>query len=681
MNKLFILSLQLLLSFTILAQIPSGYYDAAVGKMNAELKTSLHLKIKNANVPSYGSGTGSTWAAFTKTDVRPEDGTVWDMYSNNHVPFNGNSAASGMNIEHSFAKSWWGDGRQAAQDIMHLAPSNSTANSAKGSWPMAVVDGTTSFSNGVIKVGKSSSRPGGVIDAWEPADEYKGDFSRAYMYMVTAYEDYVNYWTGNSVNQLDNNTYPVFEQWTVDLLLKWSKQDPVSQKEITRNNEVYKIQGNRNPYIDFPLMSEYVWGNLKTLPFTLDGNTTNPYLILPAINTTLNFGNVAYLQTDTASVYIKAANLTGDLSFALSGSNAAYFTLTTSSITKAQAEAGYKLIINYNAQNLGASTAQLIISGGGITSNSLTLNAVATDDFMALAATNTTSTAFTANWSISANATSYTLDVYGLVSSGSGQKVTLLEADFNSSTLPSGWVSENYTDLATSGALRLASGSNPGKITSPAINLTQGGKQLVVSARQYSNDTGAPLTATLNNLPLAVWNTTATNQNYTVDLPISTANALISLSAASGRRVYVDNFKVETQGITQTKVSVNGYPLNVGNTLSYQVSGLATDSTYYYTVSPQGNSAAVSNSIQVHTLFNSGIDQTANKPLHYILTSDGLILIDLPTASTLSVYNIVGKQLLVKQINNAQTELKLDKGIYVLQLQNNQKNISFKVIL
>ncbi len=681
MNKLFILSLQLLLSFTILAQIPSGYYDAAVGKMNAELKTSLHLKIKNANVPSYGSGTGSTWAAFTKTDVRPEDGTVWDMYSNNHVPFNGNSAASGMNIEHSFAKSWWGDGRQAAQDIMHLAPSNSTANSAKGSWPMAVVDGTTSFSNGVIKVGKSSSRPGGVIDAWEPADEYKGDFSRAYMYMVTAYEDYVNYWTGNSVNQLDNNTYPVFEQWTVDLLLKWSKQDPVSQKEITRNNEVYKIQGNRNPYIDFPLMSEYVWGNLKTLPFTLDGNTTNPYLILPAINTTLNFGNVAYLQTDTASVYIKAANLTGDLSFALSGSNAAYFTLTTSSITKAQAEAGYKLIINYNAQNLGASTAQLIISGGGITSNSLTLNAVATDDFMALAATNTTSTAFTANWSISANATSYTLDVYGLVSSGSGQKVTLLEADFNSSTLPSGWVSENYTDLATSGALRLASGSNPGKITSPAINLTQGGKQLVVSARQYSNDTGAPLTATLNNLPLAVWNTTATNQNYTVDLPVSTANALISLSAASGRRVYVDNFKVETQGITQTKVSVNGYPLNVGNTLSYQVSGLATDSTYYYTVSPQGNSAAVSNSIQVHTLFNSGIDQTANKPLHYILTSDGLILIDLPTASTLSVYNIVGKQLLVKQINNAQTELKLDKGIYVLQLQNNQKNISFKVIL
>jgi hypothetical protein len=298
---------------------------------------------------------------------------------------------------------------------------------------------------------------------------------------------------------------------------------------------------------------------------------------------------------------------------------------------------------------------------------------------MALAASNITATGFTANWSSSANATSYLLDVYGLQTSGSGQKVTLLEADFNSSTLPSGWVTENYTDLQTSGSIRLASGSNPGKLTSPALNLTQSGKQLIVSARQYSNDTGAPLTATLNNQPLAVWNTTATNQNYTVDLPVSTANALISLSAASGRRVYVDNFKVESMGAIQTKVSVNGYPLNVGNTLSYNVSGLSNDSTYYYTISPQGNSAAVSGSIQVHTSLYNG--KAVNNFIPYSILSDGIRLFNLPGQTTLTIYNIVGKQVQSFQIQAPEADIKLNKGIYLIQLLNNQKNISFKVIL
>ena len=117
MRKFLLLSFQIFLTVSLLAQIPAGYYNSANGKKQAELKTALHLIIKTANVPSYGSGTNSSWAAFAKMDIRPEDGTVWDMYSNNHVAFNGNSAASGMNIEHSFAKSWWGDGRQAAQDV------------------------------------------------------------------------------------------------------------------------------------------------------------------------------------------------------------------------------------------------------------------------------------------------------------------------------------------------------------------------------------------------------------------------------------------------------------------------------------------------------------------------------------------------------------------------------------
>jgi endonuclease I len=669
-----------LLTISIFAQIPAGYYDSAIGKMKAELKTALHLKIKNANVPSYGSGAGSTWAAFAKTDVRPEDGTVWDMYSNNHVAFNGNSAASGMNIEHSFAKSWWGDGRQAAQDVMHLAPSNSTANSAKGSWPMAVVDGTTTFSNGVIKVGKSSSRPGGVIDAWEPADEYKGDFSRAYMYMVTAYEDYVTYWTGNSVNQLDNNTYPVFEQWTVDLLLKWSKQDPVSQKEIMRNNEVYKIQGNRNPYIDYPLMSEYVWGSLTTVPFSPDGNVNYPYISTPTNGSIVDFGKVVFLQNLSSTLNIKALNLTGDLSLAISGTDAANFSIATSTLTKANAEAGYNLTIFYNAKTVGTHTAQLTISGGGITNTVVNLKAIASDEFLALPASNISNSGFTANWTVSANATDYSLNVFSLQNSGTTQAQTLIEENFTSS-LPTGWLSPEYTDTQTAGFVRIASSGSSGKLIFPALDLSSTGNVLTVRAKQYVNDTGAQLTATINDQPLAVWTTGSANQDFTVIIPQSTSASKIALLAAAGSRVYVDYVKVETQGSVKTAVSLAGYPKSVGNLLFYNINGLKSDSSYYYTVTPQGNSALVSNQIQVRTTFANGTLSLQNILPSYVVLSNGIKVTNLASNCKLSVFDLMGKQIQTIITNSSEVEMPLpQKGIYILQVQQNQNINTIKIL-
>ena len=674
------LSLFFIFSISVFAQIPAGYYDSAIGKKQAELKTALHLKIKNATVPSYGSGAGSTWAAFAKTDVRPTDGTVWDMYSNNHVAFNGNSAASGMNIEHSFAKSWWGDGRQAAQDVMHLAPSNTTANSAKGSWPMAVVDGTTTFDNGVIKVGKSSSRAGGVIDAWEPADEYKGDFSRAYMYMVTAYEDYSTLWTGNSVNQLDNNTYPVFEQWTVDLLLKWSTQDPISQKEITRNNEVYKIQGNRNPYIDYPLMAEYVWGKLTAVPFTPDGNVNYPYLSSPNNGAIVDFGKVSYQKTDTASILIKALNLTGNLTLAINGTDATNFSVVNTTVSKTDAESGYKLIINYKAQTIGSQTAQLSISGGGITATNIELKAISSDEFLALPANNITSTGFTANWTLSANATSYNLNVFTLKSEGVTQPKTLLEESFTSG-LPTGWTSEGYSDNQTAGFMRLASSGSTGKIIFPALDLSSTGTILTVRAKQYVNDAGAQLTATIDNQPLAIWATTATDQDFTISIPKLGMISKIALSAAAGSRVYVDYIKVETMGSVQTPVSVLGYPKSIGNNLSYNIEGLVADSTYYYTVKPEGNSAAISNQILVHTGLTNDMQQPENNSVRWSVLSDGVQIYNLPANSLFTVLDLTGKKLQTQQPKTTEIKLRLStKGIYLLQIQNKQEIKTYKLL-
>ena len=260
-SKCFVYLFFFLLSFGLSAQIPSGYYKSAEGKNMAELKTALYAIIKQHTVLEYYSSSKS----FETTDWHPATtddpgGYFWDMYSNNH-----RTIWTGMNREHNFPKSWWSSAPEttiAYTDLHNLYPSDVTANLAKENFPLGEVIGIpTSPSNGVTKVGKGSypNYNGGVF---EPADEYKGDFARNYMYVVTCYEDYAPYWrsTGTQTMLLGGSTYPVFTSFAIKLLLEWSRQDPVSQKEITRNTAVYNLQHNRNPFIDYPELSEFIWG-------------------------------------------------------------------------------------------------------------------------------------------------------------------------------------------------------------------------------------------------------------------------------------------------------------------------------------------------------------------------------------------------------------------------------------
>jgi endonuclease I len=369
MNKLHIksaLALFFLLSLVVNAQnIPTDYYKNAEGLKKAALKTALHHIIKDADELGYGSGSGKTWSGFCQVDVDAE-GYYVDMYSTNRVRKNGMGAGSGMNIEHSFAKSWWGRIKnQAYKDIQQLRPSNSRANSAKGSWPMAVVDGKTTYSNGAIKVGKSSSRPGGEIMAWEPSDEYKGDFARIYMYMVTCYENFDQLWKGNSVNQLDNNTYPVFEDWTTQLLLKWTREDPVSEWEITRNDKVYGIQGNRNPFVDYPELAEYIWGNKMEQAWYPVGGT-DPIILSPNDGEVVEMGMTKLNESLEHTLLIKARNLEENLTLTLTGQG---YSTTVASLTPEQSKAGQNITITFNASEALTSEGRLTLTSGELSSS------------------------------------------------------------------------------------------------------------------------------------------------------------------------------------------------------------------------------------------------------------------------------------------------------------------------
>lgn len=353
----------LFFSFSTFAEIPLGYYTSLNNKSTQALKNELYTIISPHTKLTYNS----LWTHFKKTDIHayPDEDQWWDMYSN--VTFWVRNGSSGMNREHSFPKSWWGGEQiEPYTDINHLYPSESDANMAKSNYPLGVVAQTT-FNNGVTKVGYPvSDQGGGAGQVFEPADEYKGDFARTYFYMVTCYQNL----TWKYLYMLQQNSYPTLKPWAYDLLLKWSRQDPVSQKEVDRNDAVYKIQNNRNPYIDYPELAEYIWGNKVGQPFKINGGgpVGDPILITPTQGTALDFSEVAVGSTQNLELFMKGENLSGTVTITITGDNKEMFKSTmryvqASLINNAD---GYRLGIKYTPTSIGEHTAKVIISDGGM---------------------------------------------------------------------------------------------------------------------------------------------------------------------------------------------------------------------------------------------------------------------------------------------------------------------------
>ena len=362
--------------FSLLADMPRDYYPNSLeGKNGAELKTELHNLLKNHTRLPYGSRDynqiACTWTVFKKSDVRP-NGKVWDMYSNNSYNFsNGAGATKGMNIEHSVPKSWWGDAANyngtnaltrfkydGSYDLHHLTPSDADANMAKSNYPLGVVD-SPSFDNGVTKVGTGQAN-GRATNLFEPADEYKGDFARMYLYFVTCYQDYS--WKSSALSMFAQNSYPTLNAYGQSLLLKWHRQDPVSQKEIDRNNAVYSFQGNRNPFIDYPNMVEYIWGDSTNYEFSFSGQSTSA----PSISISNDKIEFGYIGTETSKdkeTYIKGKNLTTDITAKLLNNDSGDFSLGMSNLPAHELNTtGINLAITFSPRSIGTRNVTLRLS-------------------------------------------------------------------------------------------------------------------------------------------------------------------------------------------------------------------------------------------------------------------------------------------------------------------------------
>ncbi len=259
------------------AVAPNGsetYYQNANGKNGAALKTALCGIIYNRTEKSYDY----LWTAFRTTDSR--DGKVWDMYSDMTNYVFGSSAqganysqeGDSYNREHSFPKSWFGgEVMPMYTDLHHMYPTDGFVNNKRGNYPFGETKGNSYKShNDFSKLG-TCTYPGYTGTVFEPAGEYKGDFARTYFYMVTCYEEKLADWySKNSESRatIDGSKYPGFQTWQLNMLLAWAAADPVSDKETARNNAVAGIQGNRNPFIDYPGLEQYIWGSKKDDTFS-----------------------------------------------------------------------------------------------------------------------------------------------------------------------------------------------------------------------------------------------------------------------------------------------------------------------------------------------------------------------------------------------------------------------------
>ena len=259
------------------AQGPNGsntYYQAANGKKGAALKTALHNRIK---ISSAGWSYDGLKEAYKKTDTRA-DGYLRDWYSNATSYTPGSDCAGsykvegdGYNREHLVPQSWFEKASPMKSDIWHVVPSDAKINGERGDKPLGEVGSSyTQSTNGYSKWGMARSGLGYTGQVFEPNDEVKGDIARAYFYMVTCYQDKISSWNAtNATYVFDGNTYPGLTDWCLTMMMRWSALDPVDDIEIARNNVIAAKQ-NRNPFVDYPGLEDYIWGDKKTVAFSYD---------------------------------------------------------------------------------------------------------------------------------------------------------------------------------------------------------------------------------------------------------------------------------------------------------------------------------------------------------------------------------------------------------------------------
>ena len=270
---------------TGVAAIPDGYYDGVSGKKGADnILNALQTCIsRDYNEISYKG----LEPHYLNTDFYSD--TLWDMYSTCRFTYDDANkpqkyVCDGWNKEHVCCQSWLGSGPMVS-DMFNVYPTDARVNNLRSNYPYGVVGTSKGISgdpdhHALGKLG-TSAVSGYSGTCYEPDDRYKGDFARTFFYMVARYRSNILN-SGDGAKMFSSNPTNL-TAYSLAFLLDWHRNDPVSDKEIDRNQAVYGEQNNRNPFIDYPELVEYIWGtmagqtvDLSTMTPTCDGGGYHP---------------------------------------------------------------------------------------------------------------------------------------------------------------------------------------------------------------------------------------------------------------------------------------------------------------------------------------------------------------------------------------------------------------------
>ncbi len=378
--RLFGVVVMSLLPLFLPAEIPAGYYKNADGKQGEALRQALHSIIASHTEISYGS----LGEQYAKTDV-DADGKIWDMYSTcgfstTQTGCSQSEVCQCWNKEHSVPSSWFKKGTPMYSDLFHVIPTDARVNNYRGNMPYGETNNTAYIAGDSHSLGHigSSSFSGFSGTVFEPDDEYKGDIARNYLYMATCYTttNFTQSSEGTVVFTYSNEKSGL-TAYAVNLFLKWHRQDPVSQKEIDRNNAVYGVQHNRNPFIDYPYLAEYIWGEKKgsNVSFAADLVSSSDEGFVPSVSDGSRASLSPYISVSKSRIVFASvlAGMSGEQTFTLTGNklssgitmsitgDADVFSVSPASIAAAAANGTNSIKVTYSPKSVGSHSAVLTI--------------------------------------------------------------------------------------------------------------------------------------------------------------------------------------------------------------------------------------------------------------------------------------------------------------------------------
>ena len=631
---LLLLLLAAVVGLTASAAAPSTYYNNAKNKSDQALMTALHNIIKGHTKRTYGQ----LWTDFKTTDCNGT--TIIDRYSDSQFTWSTDQCGSYSGVgdcynrEHSIPNSWWGtlDTDTAYTDLHHLIPTDGWVNSKRGNYPLGDCANGTVYGTG--KLG-ACTFSGYSATVFEVADEYKGDFARMYFYFAVRYMPRISSFTsglGSAV--FTANSYKCLTTWAINQLLEWHRNDPVSTLETKRNDAVYGIQHNRNPFVDNPELVEYIWGNKQGSTWP-SGGTSTPVLTSPTNGSTVNVG------TNTGSgvsktITVKGSNLTKALTVSVSGAG---FSVTPTSITAANANNGTTVTVTYNGTS-SSTTGTLTITSSEV---SATVNLTATYN----SGGGDTGEDVIETWEGCSGYDNYTnKTVQGKAFTWYFSNAGIW-ADTNKNDALScrfGKDANSYIEMTedvSNGASKVSFyAANWGSDATPTVQL------------QYSTNDGNTWTTVGTCSPTTTW------QQYTFNMNV-TGNVRFKIQQTAGSRLNIDDIAISSNSgpVTNPQITApaNGSTVNVGTiaatgtSVSKTITVKGTDLTKALNVSVSGTGFSVSPTVIGAASANNGTTITVTYTSSTAGNATGTLTISSSEASV--VVNLIANKIPMPSIS------------------------------